>query len=529
MAMTDFQPGIDGLRKEGELIAPFYPLLKEKCLFLNPSGEVLGKEYHIAIIYKGRELETFSFKSLNNICYSEYWDECCDAELSNKHRKALHVYLQYCAKETHYTKYYHIDQTGLLGTSPVIFAYGYDAIITPDIFPLVCSPHLPVFEIRKEIETSCLLNYAENLIKLEPEVTDLLFIIRAACVIRPIFKLQNYLADFFVSILGVSGTQKTTYAKMYFVENTEQFLSFSFSNKKLLQERLEKYSGHAVVIDDYHPMARNYDKEKQQAMLDVLARKADSGDGAIGVMTGEYMEGSFSLQDRMIPIYTRKKTENNLDFSRNLLVLANENYKLAALMYLFAQKAYINLESMTRKLDELISASGNGIVPYRIIRSLNILEYTWELFKLCFPESETFRAVNHQISSSIQYLLSKHIKYMEVTKRLEYEADMTREVYHMLYSSDVRRTHDISETLDYEGILLKDDCIYITKLALENEMNKFLGRPVKIEDIVSHLQKTSVLCEDNSTARTKKFKGKRFYVINRDKLRLYSERKTPDR
>ena len=58
-------------------------------------------------------------------------------------------------------------------------------------------------------------------------------------------------------------------------------------------------------------------------------------------------------------------------------------------------------------------------------------------------------------------------------------------------------------------------------MTLEREMEKYLECHVKSSDIVAHLSKTQVLDEDQSTARTKKMGGKRYYVINRSRLELY--------
>lgn len=70
-------------------------------------------------------------------------------------------------------------------------------------------------------------------------------------------------------------------------------------------------------------------------------------------------------------------------------------------------------------------------------------------------------------------------------------------------------------------IVIEDNRIYITKIALEHEMQRFLECRVDVDKIAEHLSKTQVLEEDQSSARTKKKNTIRYYVINRNRLKLY--------
>lgn len=493
---------------------------KEKRIVRNIAGKELRREYDISAYINGKELKCYTFYSLRNIEFFEYWNECCDAELSSKDKKKIRMNLQKSIKELEYKECYEITNLGLLSRNPIIFAYAKDLIITQQEIISICSENLPEIKINVCVDEAELLEYASRLIYLMPGVTDVLFCIRLVCIIRPILRNLNFPADFIVALLGESGSFKTVYAKLFFEECQEQFLSFSNCNSKTVQKYLEKYSGHAVIVDDYHPLATKYAKERQQGILDLFARIVTSGEGAIGVITGEFMEGCFSLQDRIIPVHVYKKSMGDSNFSKELRLLQNENYKLNSLMFLFATKVYSKLDVMIKQLEKLIVLWGNNIYPYRIERNVNILVVAMQLFQSLFPCMNQNR-IDEQMKNSFENLVTSQKRHMEVVQRLEYNLDLTNEVYHMLDSNNIVRKFDFSESTHSEGIVIKNNYIYITEIVLETEMYKFLGCHIKTADIINHLHKTQVLDEDESTSRTKKLGGKRYYVINRDLLKLY--------
>lgn len=514
----------EGLEMDGAFVAPFYPVLREKRLIHTQSPPKIRKEYDIYVkLADGSELGTHTFTSINNIKYSEYWDECCDAELTSAARKGLQIFLQHIVMQQEYVVCYEVERLGLYTVEPVIFVYGYRKAIVPDGINILFSSRVPVVSDEgKQGNIQELLHYAKRLITLRPGITDILFCVRILGVLRPLLEETGYPADFFVGLFGASGTQKSTYAKLFFVEDNAQFLSFSSYNGKQILKRVEQYSGHFVVVDDYHPLAKSYDREKQQSALDAIARNADSGQGAMVVITGEFMEGCFSLQDRTLQIRVSKSNKaDGCMLSTQLQQLQCQKDMLGSLIYEFAKKVYGNFYRMKEQVKTLFLQQGNDIYTFRIERNIKFLVVAMQLFEICFPEISAW-GVEEQLKTSLRNVLGHQKKHMDIVRRLEYDKDWTREVYLMLSSSGCKKQYEFSRDIsDMNEIILEGDHYYITEMVLEREMKKFLECPVKAGEISEHLSKTQVLDEDKSTARTKKKNNIRYYVISRSRLKLY--------
>lgn len=523
MHKKSFSISEEGLVMDGVLISSFFPQLREKRRIYNHDRTKTRKEFDIYVKFAdGSESDTHTFSSVCNIKYSAYWDECCDAELSSEAKRGLQIFLQYIIKEQEYRECYEVEKLGLYVGEPIIFVYGYGKVIAPKGLNIIYSPAIPKYVFKeREKNTEELLYYAEKLMKLSPGVSDVLFCIRLLGVVRPLFSEAAYPIDFFVGLFGASGTLKSTYAKMFFASSDKQFLSFSNYNRKQVLKCLQQYSGHIVVIDDYHPLAKKYDREKQQSTLDVIARNADSGQDALAVITGEFMEGCFSLQDRMIQIKMLEDKVNGNVLSEKLQELQYKKGLMELLMYEFAKTVYSDFDNMKVIVQELFSRQENDIYTFRIERNIKFLIVAIQLFEKCFPDITKW-GIEEQLERSLQKVLNTQKKHMKIVRRLEYDMDWTRELYLMLLSQDLKRKYEFPQTITETGeIIIKNDRIYITEMTLEREMRKFLECHVKSSDIAEHLSKTQVLEEDRSTARTKKMDGKRYYVINRSRLELY--------
>lgn len=513
----------EGLKMDGAFVAPFYPVLREKRLIHTQRAQKVRKEYDIYVkLADGSELGTRTFTSINSIKYSEYWDECCDAELTPEARKRLQIFLQHIVMQQEYVVCYEVERLGLYTIEPVIFVYGYRKAIVPDGINILFSLQVPVVSDEgKEGNIQELLHYAKRLITLRPGITDILFCVRILGVLRPLLEEIGYPADFFVGLFGASGTQKSTYAKLFFVEDNTQFLSFSCYNGKQILKRVEQYSGHIVVVDDYHPLAKKYDREKQQSALDAIARNADSGQGALVVITGEFMEGCFSLQDRTLQIHVPKSTMDGHMLSTELQQLQCQKDILGSLVYEFAKKVYGNFNTMKEQAQKLFLQQRNDIYTFRIERNIKFLVVAMQLFEICFPEITAW-GIEGQLKTTLINVLNRQKKHMDIVRRLEYEKDWTKEVYQMLSSPEVKRKYGFSkDASDMAEIIVEDDHIYITETVLEREMGKFLECHVKSSEITEHLSKTQVLEEDQSATRTKKKHKIRYYVISRSRLQLY--------
>lgn len=514
----------------------FLPVLKEKRQLRTLKGKIIRKEYDVAVLLSdGKELKAETLGSINNITYSEHWDECCDAELDTKTRRSLRLCLQQQAAKMKWSEHFYIDELGLCEGVRLPYAYGKNAVIdnhTENSY--LFADDLPDFHCEKRGEiTGNKMDYIKNLINLKPGVTDVLFCVILLCIIRPVFLMIGCPADFFLVLYGPSGALKSTYAKLFFVEQREQMMSFTMDRSRKILDCIEKYSGHAVVVDDYHPAAKDYDRKRQDSIMDAIARNADSGYGALAVVTSEFLSGSFSLQDRMIQVHVKRletevAKEKCADFLRTLTDLQQNSDILREILYEFACRVYLNLDSVQKMLKGFIQNRKVENISARIERNIDYLYMAMSVFNKMFLDYN-LKEFDGMISSSLNSLKYTQLRHMGMIKRLEADQDWTDEVFRMLDTEEIKKCYGFEKKqTGGQEIVIHNSKVYITPYTLEMEMQKYLKMRINIKDIVSHLSKTQVLDEDNSSSYTMKRNGKRYYVIDRSRLELHHLKKNPE-
>lgn len=235
----------------------------------------------------------------------------------------------------------------------------------------------PYLEVTREDLTA----YAVRLLALKPGVSDVLFSIGLLSILKPLFAQAGYSPNFFVSIYGQSGSMKTTLADLFFVQTPGQKFSFINSLKKDIERALNLYQGHTVVIDDYHPVSSTYDKQKLSSRMDMIARASNDPHQALSVITGEHLDGSFSVQDRMIQISINTPIEDLSELS----FLQQKSSIVSSLLYEFAQVIYSKQEETTSFIRDWFEtmpydAHNESDLNYRIVRNIHFLALSFELF-----------------------------------------------------------------------------------------------------------------------------------------------------
>lgn len=516
----------------------FVPVLKEKRKLIKLSGKTIRNEYDVTVkLEDGRELEVCTFESLD-ITYSNHWDACCDATLDRKMKNLLKLHLQQQSADMKWNTCLFVEELGLVVDDAVTFIYGKNAVIREKgELSYMFADNLPNFLCREGVTEVDMIKYATSLICLKPGVTDVLFCASLLCVLRPILLMLHYPADFFLTLYGPSGSLKSTYAKLFFASNSDQMMSFTMDKSRQVLERIAKYSGHAVVVDDYHPAAKAYDRQRQASILDAIARNSDSGRGALAVVTSEFLSGSFSLQDRMVQVHVSKRDlEKSQDetaaFLNKLTDMQQNSDMLQTILYEFAQRVYSDIRPIQIKLSDIIKGKAINDMRSRIGRNVSFLYMAMSIFAYVFPGHD-FKQLDYVIGESLNALRDEQVKHMAIVKRLEGNPDWTDEVFRMMDTLWLDKGYEFGKKLQEEkDIIIYDKKTYIKPHVLEAEMQKYLQMNVNIKEISAHLSKTQVLDEDNSAAhsveRSMGNKIIRYYVIDRARLELYHRRNYPD-
>lgn len=528
MKNNSFEIDENGLKMNGESVAPFYPVVLEKRQMINDEGKTIRKEYDIAVCLPGKgNLEKHTFTNLSNIIYSKYWDECCDAELSYEQKKALRIYLQYCLQEVKLKTCIVIDHLGFLNGMPEYYVYDKNTVFcskdTENIF--LIDDILPSFLPQERFSRDQCLDYIKKMAELYPGVTDILLSISLFSIIKPIFIAINHMPNFFVNLYGKPGSLKTTLAKLFLARNEKQIMSFSRNNRRDVLKLLKQYEGHSVLIDDYHPAVKQYDKDRQESILDMISRCADKESYALAIVTSEYLNGSFSLQDRMIQVGIQKdKIQKSINLEK-LSALQQSSNIFDYLLYIFAHEVYKNKDEIMKFAVENFNQLYKKKSEFRIERNLIYLKVTLNIFENIFPEVKEW-AMDSQFTNSFNQICNKQNKHMSIVMRLEHP-DWAEELYKMLDTKELNRTYEFDEKcVMSSGLIITEKTIYITGYELEKRMSLFLECKVPVRDIVADLEHKQLLLVDSSASRTKKAWGKRFYQICRASLALYHNTNT---
>lgn len=364
--------------------------------------------------------------------------------------------------------------------------------------------------------------YLEDLLKFYPTVTDILLIVHLLAQLKPLLNSMKETVDCMAFLTGKSRSFKTTYADIIMTSNPEQMLKFTIDNTKKAKELSQKYNGNCICVDDYHYVNQKYLKDKQNDMLDFLARNANNPDNAFVLATGEYIDGIVSLQDRLIQINVCKRQE---DFTSEELTSLKKLQKSKDILhyfyYDFAQKVYSNIEHTEQTIKNNINELYKQSTGYRIDRNAGLLKIAVKVLQDLYPDyiaDDIYRS----IENSINFITKNQAIHMKRIEALEYGEDWALIVYNTINNNNVPEYIPQSST---KQMFYKDDILYITPLALEMGLENYLGVKSNVSQAVKFLYKQQLLYTDDSKALTVKRNGIRYYAIKINPLKCYYQQK----
>lgn len=508
----------------------YRPVLLEKKRIFDVYGAELERTYLIRLIFypnfdnldDEEELEIWPVESLEDLNFPRFWDVCCDRDLdaASKRERALMLHQQ--AARMQFTDYTRVNRLGILPNKKIPFVYCSGKIVTsePESVDCIFASGLPEFHIDTTISHEEQMKCFRSIMEFRPGVLDIMFCLRLLAVLKPLLNECRYPELFIGMIYGEFGSGKTELAKFMFESDDLQMRNFIRDNAIPLQKYMDFWSGHALILDDFHPAGQTHWDKKQKANLDLVARYADKGTGALVIATGEMLAGSASLQDRMIPVYVEKTD----DLTQRLGELWESKAALETLIWEFAKKVYTNKDASVEIIRKFY---GNWAVEgqeFRIVRNKNFLFLAICLFAKIFPDAE-YSGLGEQLKDSIQTLEKRHVVHMRKVQRIASGADWTDEVFRMFNEQQIDKDFEFSN--DYSGlqeVVIENNRLYITSNELNRRLQEYLSMKINVKEVAEHMDLAGVLETDNSRARTKKHRGRYYYVINRPLLELYHQR-----
>lgn len=508
----------------------YRPVLLEKQRILDTYGVEKKRIYLVQVIFYPRledlneeeELEIRPVESLEDLNFPRFWDVCCDRDLdaASKRERALMLHQQ--AARMQFTDYTWVNRLGILPNKKIPFVYCKGKFVTSEPASVDCifANGLPEFNIDMTISHEDQMKCFQRIMEFRPGVLDIMFCLRLLAVLKPLLNECGYPELFIGMIYGEFGSGKTELSKFVFQSDELQMKNFIRDNAIPLRKCMDFWCGHALILDDFHPAGQTHWDKKQKANLDLVARYADKGTGALVIATGEMLAGSASLQDRMIPVYVEKTD----DLTQRLGELWELKAALETLIWEFVRKVYANKSVSVEIIRKFYGNWTAERQEFRIVRNKNFLFLAICLFVKMFPDAE-YNGLEEQLEDSIQTLERRHVAHMRKIHRVASNADWTDEVFRMFDEQQIEKAFGFGN--DYSGlqeVVIDNNRLYITSNELRRRLQEYLSMKVNVKEVAEHMDLAGVLETDNSRARTKKYRGRYYYVINRPLLELYHQR-----
>ena len=491
------------------------------------------KTYIISIINKaGEVLSPAGFTDLNKIEYFSTWHEITDADLSCTSKKLLRLRLQQIARGTK-------ERVQIICNTPGIYKYsGQTFLVLGDKYflkdetlppiDIVIGEELKRYQWQEsqgyEQEISQSFNFLMNI---APNVSEILTYAVLLAVVKPFFTEAGMIPEFCVNLYGKSGSRKTSLVKALsdMIISLELVLgSFINDRRNLILRRKEQAYGFPFILDDYHPAESSNDLKKQNAIMDSVIRSMESKkNSSMVIMTSEFLEGSYSLQDRMLQVEMQE-----VDLEK-LKQLQNAKGLMAKLTQDLVQTLMQNYDEVIEFIKHENSLVLLKDAETRVERHGVFLMIVAKLCTKYLLKGDT--NIEMKLKQALDFQADIQRKHLIQIKKYQDSGDYVIAVHDMLSTDIMEFIQDEMEKgqsdkkYQYKNnqVYRKDKMFYITKAALKYGMRRFLKQSsVNIEKIITELQDADIFLEDKD-ASTKKFKGKRHLCISIPELENYVE------
>lgn len=489
------------------------------------SGQSISKTiYEIAVTTKeGNILPAATVSNLSNIRYFETWSEIQDADLTKRQRKLLECRLQETATNAISEKQLICDRSGFIEVNGQRLLIAGKSCIGDSKIKIDLNGNLKHYEWRNaNIMASTHAHTLKLLLNVSPKCSELLTAALLCAVAKPFFKEAGVPVQFCINLYGKSGTYKTSLLKAITDILTKPELlwgSFSNDSKKQILEKIKQAYGFVFILDDYHPTACTYEKQKQLAIKDAVARQLDCDyETAFVAMTSEFLDGCFSLQDRLLQLEIQPVDLNLLSELKEM------NSQIACFVVEFLKVLVANVDDVLQYIRKRFEDRNleRHEVSARLNRNGEFLKIASELCsRYLLGDEKTFTT---KVEAALEFQKEIQSKHLKSIKRFESVDDFVKATYEVLNSEiyEVCTANGVEYQCHNNQIYIKlPGILYVTKNALRYGMRLYYGTgEINMAGIVKALHENDILLEDVD-ARTKKFHECRHLCLSIDALFKY--------
>lgn len=492
--------------------------------YYTSAPEAEGKKSYEVVFEPSGEtaiIDSFLPKSWNNYC--KY---CCDAGMTSTQRKYLAEYLQMQAAEKEIQKLLVIDRAGWNDSFGRFVVYG-DKLIgdVSSEYLWELDPKLKEqyhADIKYDIEDEELIQSIHKLMWINDGTSELLFYISLLGLIKEFLEKLECKIRFVTNLYGDSGAGKTTFATLFFCPLKKESGSYSCLDSfesitpKLIRG-FAKYTGMNYCLDDFHPCETRARGEKQKEILEILIRYAgDSADFPNVIITGEYLDGSFSLQDRELQVYM--PIFNN---TKQLTELQQQSWILPTVQYRFLKSIMSNYESVKFDILQWKSRRTYAAYPecgnYRGNEYAEIILLVRELFNKYTLGTDNSILQESLLDTKLKEILNNQNALLKTRRK---RTDAIELIWKVLPNKNILRP--VYKKSDFHRnemtVYIENEIYFVTAYALECALQKYLGNErgsIDVKRITDKLHEVGILseyaCKDGYT---KKIGNIRCYAID---------------
>lgn len=508
-----------GLYMDEHFVVDFEPILRcVLCHTPQDVSEASWQEYGIEIRRQDGTMSGLQYVRKLNPDYFITWG-VPDALLDRKVRKKLTAKLQMEYESAEKIQICDADKTGPIDETGKSFLFG-DLLLGEQKKIEIKSSVIPCKTgvVKHDISQSATMG--QQFIRFLPGVSEVLFYSSLMGIVKPYFSMAGFPVRFSIFLYGPSGHLKTSIIRKYalWLDEEKQMQLFQSSyTMRSLEKRIESLKGMNFLFDDYREANGATSKDRQRNTVDNIVRWIDVMEKNANLfMTGEFLEGSFSCQDRTLGIEISKMSSEELqDLKLNFSLLKKED--MISIAVSFAECMAKNSDDVIKEIKTFMCSAGatkeTQTGDLRLENSLLCIMATEMLYRkyVCLGD-ETISGFP-ELRSAVANIGKKQRDRLHAIRKTGNQIDYVQWVAKAINNGNLA-TDIENYSMDVTGsVLVKDDCAVITSGNLKYLLQqKFPDRTIHMKQIIQALDEMDAL-ESDKDKLTKKILGRRHYFI----------------
>lgn len=522
----EFKTG-EGLYMNGNLIAPFEPILRRVLRHIpQDSIEDSWEEYGIEIRRCDGTMSELCFVKSLRPDYFKMW-RVPDALLERDERRALTAKLQSEYEGAIKENIYEASKTGPLDEEGKSFLFG--DLLLGEQRKISFNESVIKFKTNDlNRDVSHLVRQGEKYINFLPGTSEVIFYSALVGILKPYFNMAGFPIRFSIFLFGPSGHLKSSIIRKYALwldeEQQMQILQSPYTMRSL-EKRIENLKGMNFLLDDYRDASGTSARDRQRNTIDNVVRWIDSQEENANLfITGEYLEGSFSCQDRILGIEIPKKTGDELQVLKHQFSLLDKK-DMISIAAVFAERIAKNSENVVNKIRTyMCSATKDNIAgDYRFNNFISCIFATEMLYREFICSGNETLSNLPKLRSAMEDIASKQNRRLRMLIENGGKTDYVYCVAKALNSPKLVFQKEKYNMDDQGAALVKDGLVIITsknlKLLLQQQ---YPGRDIPLKKVIQALDEVDAL-ESDKDKNGKKYLGRRHYCIRISSLSEYRE------